>query len=285
MTKCGSCGATTTDTSLCWGCTKKLRHLLTGRDNEPGLDWLTRRLIESAYGQAKLRRGQRSSNGPAPMPLNTRASDLLRDITGSVLSWMAEAFPAVPPVNPVAGVQFLAENVHVLMMAENAPKMLAETEHYRRAVLAIINRPPDVYCGPCPAQLDDGSVCGFDLRANEDERFVECRRCHHLHDVENIRANLLDHIDDEPKPGADLLRILRWMGHDVKKSTFYSRLGRVAPRMYLHPDGQRNLKRENGSVPLYSYSDVVAVMVNPVADDDSSTHRRRRRPRRDQAVQ
>lgn len=284
--KCGACQAPT-QSRLCWPCTKRLRVVLTGRENEPGLDWLIQRLIEAAYGQAKLRRGQRGSNGPAPMPLNTRASDLLREITGRVLSWVAEVYPTYGPVNPVAGVRLLARDFSALMEVESAPRILSEADRFRRAVLAVINRPPDVYCGPCPGELEDGTVCGFDLRAEEGESFVECRRCHKLHDVEGLRLRLLDHVDDEPKSGADLLRLIRWLGHDIKRSTFYSRLGRVSPRMYLHTDGQRNLRRLPGCVALYSYSDVLAAVVpNPVAEvAEDGIHRKRRRPRRDRAVQ
>ncbi len=282
--KCGSCGAHASEV-LCWSCAKKLRHALIGNGDQPGLSWFIARLSEAAYGQARLQSGkERRSRGPAPMPLDVRSSDLLRDIAVSTARWVEAVSGSREFLLPTITCQFLAHNITRVMALDIAPTMLADTLRFNAAALRAINRPPDVYLGPCDAVLDSGDKCGFELRAESDARYVECGRCHALHDVEAIRERLLSRVDDEPQTVMNLLRLLRLLGYDVAQSSLYARMGKVNPRMYLHTDGRRNLRREPGAVALYAFSDALDAM--NYGDDESpkhsGTHRSRRRPRRTQ---
>lgn len=48
---------------------------------------------------------------------------------------------------------------------------------------------------------------------------------------------------DQPVAGADVLRMMKLAGEAPPPSTFYKVLRRVAPRLYLRADGQRNHSR------------------------------------------
>ncbi|QYC55150.1 helix-turn-helix protein binding domain protein [Mycobacterium phage Boilgate] len=260
--KCKACQGRA-ELVVCWRCAKRLHRLLVGNGNEPGLDWYADRLAEQAYGQARMGRPQRKPGGPAPLPLNPAAADLLAEITRSLAAWAAEALGVSGRTNfsAAAYCAALTRDPARLMAVECAPKMLVDAERFNRNANRLINRPPDKYCGPCPNVLDNsGQQCGMDLRAEPDERMVQCRRCRSVFDVEALRDRLLARVDDEPKTAADLLRLFRWLGVDVKRSTFYHRLNRVPPRMFLHRDGTRNDRHADGAKPLYAYSDVVAAI-------------------------
>ncbi|AXH46910.1 hypothetical protein I5G67_gp074 [Mycobacterium phage Aminay] len=284
--ECKACKGRT-ELVVCWKCAKKLRRLLVGQDDQPGLDWYADRLTEQAYGQAKMGRPQRQSGDrPAPLPFDGRSSDLLAEITAATSAWASARFGTSgrTQFSPAVYCQALARDPGELMKLDEAPQMLQDAERFSARARAAINRPPDIYCGPCPATLENGKVCGTELRADEGERFVQCRRCRAMYDVEGIRDRLLAHVDDEPKTAADLLRLFRWLGVDVKRSTFYHRVGRIPPRMFLHKDGSRNMRRLAGSTALYAYSDVRALMAGDGgAQDDgpaSATQRKRTRARR-----
>jgi hypothetical protein len=168
------------------------------------------------------------------------------------------------------------------MALDLAPEMIGKATSFGHDALRLINRPPDVYLGPCPATLDSGQTCGTELWAEDDQvQHAVCRRCNAVHDVDEIRQRLLDRVDAEPQPAATLLRILRWTGRDVRKSTFYEKLKTVPPRVYAHADGQRNLRRTADAVPLYAWGDVVAALDDGDEDyENAPSHRRRVRPRR-----
>lgn len=281
--KCGSCSGKVTDTTICWRCVSDLRILLVGADREPGLDWFAARLAEAAYGQARVgARGKRAPGEAAPMPLNVRASNLRAAIARAVAQWHIAAFGTVHGVTLTKACRRLAAEPGTLMGLAAAPSMLRAAEGFGREALRLLNRPPDVYLGPCPAALESGGACGTELWAEDDAvRHVSCRRCNAVHDVDAIRQRLLDRVDAEPQPAATLLRILRWTGRDIRKSDFYDHLKAVPPRVYAHPDGQRNLRRGPDSVALYAWGDVVqAIDGGRENDEGGPAHRTRRRPRR-----
>jgi hypothetical protein len=283
--KCGVCGAKA-DSPLCWPCAKKLHHALVGHGDSPGLMWYIDRLGESAYGGAKLGCTKQRRGTETPLPINERPSALLRDITTNLNRWLGLVYGQFAPVPPKIAAHLLAGSVGRIMGLEVAPSMLQTVRGYNAAALRIINRPPEVYCGPCSGTLQSGEPCGYELRAEEDAQHVVCRRCGAVHDVAEIRADLLDRVYAEPQPADNLLRIIRWFGTDIRRADFYARIRTVNPRMYEHPDGRRNLRREPGSVALYGYGDILAALNDgdAVSPETSGTRRQRRRPRRNQEV-
>lgn len=282
--KCGACSRPA-DSRLCWTCGKALRVALVGGvDGEPGLAWLFERVFESAYGGARLSGKSRGSNDTPALSLDERAANLAREIRAAVDRWVAAAaadgarFKSTP-----LACTWLAHHIGHVMGLESAPTMLADAERFGAESLRIINRKPEVFAGPCRGELTDGTPCGYDLRAEEDQRFVTCRRCGTVADVEVIRGELLERAGREPQPADTLLRILRWDGRSIRKLEFAEALRSVTPRMYAHEDGRRNLRREPGSVPLFALDDVVAALAAGAAEETSGTRRTRRRPVRKEA--
>jgi hypothetical protein len=279
--KCGTCGSAT-ESVICWRCARDLRHLLVGDDSIPGADWFIVRLNESAYGQGKLGDRFQPREGGESISHNFTAAVLLRDGSANLRRWSEQAFGRRVDAAPEVICHILAHNIGRVMGLDSAPSMMGTLSGFNRKALQAINRPPSVYCGPCRATLHSGETCGYELRAEEDDQFVECRRCRAIHDVEAIRNDLMSRVYDEPQPAAALLRIMRWLGMDIRKAEFYSRISSVNPRMYAHADGRRNLRREPDSVALYAYRDVLAALNDgdAVSPEDNGTRRQRRRPRR-----
>ncbi|ORB47476.1 hypothetical protein BST43_26005 [Mycobacteroides saopaulense] len=94
------------------------------------------------------------------------------------------------------------------------------------------------------------------------------------YDVNELREDMRARARDQPMTGADVLRMMKLAGEAPASATFCKVLGRVAPRSYLHADGQRNQTWTPGCKKLYAYDDVVAKM------KEKPTHRRRERTAR-----
>jgi hypothetical protein len=88
-----------------------------------------------------------------------------------------------------------------------------------------------VYCGPCPD-------CGADLYARPERAIVGCRECEARHDVEALRAELLDVVRDSLATAAEIARALPCLlGRDLSANTVrtWARAGKITRRK---PDEQ-----------------------------------------------
>ncbi|TDZ42355.1 hypothetical protein [Mycobacteroides franklinii] len=72
--------------------------------------------------------------------------------------------------------------------------------------------------------------------------------------------------------------MMKLAGEAPASATFCKVLGRVAPRSYLHADGQRYQTWTPGCKKLYAYDDVVAKLNEK--QSEKVTHRRCERVRR-----
>ena len=102
-------------------------------------------------------------------------------------------------------------------------------------------------------------------------------RCRSTYGVDELREDMRAPARDQPMTGADVLRMMKLAGEAPASATFYKVLGRVAPRSYLHADGQRNQTSTPGCKKLYAYDDVVAKLNEK--QTEKPTHRRRERRR------
>lgn len=120
-------------------------------------------------------------------------------------------------------------------------------------------------------------TCGVKLYAEKGESVVGCPRCRSTYGVDELREDMRARARDQPMTGADVLRMMKLAGEAPASATFYKVLGRVAPRSYLHADGQRNQTSTPGCKKLYAYDDVVAKLNEK--QTEKPTHRRRERRR------
>ena len=282
-TKCRCCFALNSSGGfLCWACVDRLGDAFLGRGDRPGLTWSIDRLAEAAYGEATLSGGgsKRGQGDEFPMVLNQKAADLLHRIGVQLGRWVIDLEPQAHPRGKAhSSAVFLGKSLSRVLSLEHCAAILKEVELFNRDALDLINRPPSRYCGPCQGNLESGEVCGFELRAAEDERSVACRRCGAVHDVKEIRDRLLSRIDEHPQSGVMLFDLFQWLGQAPARREFFAKLAMINPRMYLQANGERNLRRLPDSVALYSFGDVVAAINTPTQDSDSGeNHRRRRRP-------
>ncbi|AYN57249.1 LamD-like protein [Mycobacterium phage BoostSeason] len=264
MRECANCKGRS-ELTVCWPCGKAIRRQLVGTAEEPGLAWLIDRLQESAYGEAKIGRlaPKVSGQGERPgLPLNAKAAELLRDILRRLHKWSEGALWRLPAAAQAA---MMADNVPRLMARDDAAEILRELLRLRAAAERAIDLPPDLqYVGTCPSVFADGprkgEACAVGLYVERGESTVNCPRCKTPSVVEDLQRTALERVDDEPKTAADMYRLLRWLGREVPRSSFYVLVRRVPARMYLHRDGRRNLVQQDGSQPLYAYSEVVAAI-------------------------
>ena len=270
--KCGACGRGS-ESPICWGCAKALRHRLV---TDPGLPWMMSRLSEQAYGQSTLNRGKmRRGNDPAPMPLDVRAADLLREINTALAGWAVRLGGHDVRDQPAAvHAHYIARHIGEVMLWDDAPAILQSVEAFTFRAFRAINRPPEVYLGPCDAELDSGEVCGAELLAEYDADFVNCGRCKTVHSVETIRAQVWERAGREPLPAVAIAKVLHLVGFGNDDDDLARAIGFAWPTTYLHPDGQRRQVDAADAVPLYRLSEVVDLL-NDAAE--SRTRRRRRR--------
>ncbi|SDL18479.1 hypothetical protein SAMN04488074_109221 [Lentzea albidocapillata subsp. violacea] len=101
-------------------------------------------------------------------------------------------------------------------------------ERTRRAVDLA---PARVYCGPCPD-------CGADLYARPDRETVRCRECETRHEVEALRAELLDAARGHLGTAAEIARALpKLLGRELSANSLrtWARSGKLTRRA---PDAQ-----------------------------------------------
>jgi hypothetical protein len=105
------------------------------------------------------------------------------------------------------------------------------TDAVERVRRAVDLPPARVYCGPCPD-------CGADLYARPERAIVGCRECDARHDVEALRAELLDAARGTLATAAEIARALpRLLGRDLSANTVrtWARAGKITRRK---PDKQ-----------------------------------------------
>ncbi|QAX95614.1 hypothetical protein I5H03_gp032 [Mycobacterium phage Nibb] len=263
---CGHCKAPNDSfLFLCWRCAKML-----GRQfNE--VPWLLRRLHESAYGEAKVARqgGPRVSQGEClpSLPLNSRAADLLRD--AGRLGEMAEQVAGYrlpflgTPTAAEQAARYLATVPGRLMFYPYAVDALAWVLQWYGKASEAIDLPPDLqYAGPCQAKLTqeitDGGVvirtllvgtCRTPLYVDAESLTADCYRCGATWRVEDLQREALQRVDESPRTAADMWRLLKAVGRDVPRSTFYKLIAAVEAHGY-DADG----------FPTYVYSAVDAAL-------------------------
>ncbi|QFG08919.1 helix-turn-helix DNA binding domain protein [Mycobacterium phage MalagasyRose] len=263
---CAHCGAgCDADLVICWGCARSIRQLLRE------VPWLLTRLGESAYGQAKVApRGAVkavTAEVPGP-PLNGRAADLLRDAGARLSAWGAQVL-VDPPDSPVAVARALrapgafGAPMAAYRWAADALKWLTQ---WRSDALEAIDLPPELqYVGECGSVQFDTTgrevVCGARLYAPRGDVYVTCPRCGWPWPVDEMQQAMLDRVDGELKSAADMFRLLKWVGREVPRSSFYKLMAGVPCRAWR--DGDRVVPAPGAwpsasAVPLYAYGDVVA---------------------------
>ncbi|NGX09129.1 hypothetical protein [Mycobacteroides franklinii] len=276
---------------------------------EPGIIWYLDRLMESAYLQTRM--GSSSvRTAPDSMPLlpDSRASKLRHQIHAELTSWVKQItegrrirflpldsvepdfigplrpgwrrIPADYTATSADMARWLAHNLLAIMSEENAAELYDELVALTRKAHRAIDRPELQLFGECSKSMgesDEGVplACGVKLYAEKGETVVACPRCRSTYGVDELRDDMRARARDQAMTGADVLRMMKLAGEAPASATFYKVLGRVAPRSYLHADGQRNQTWTPGCKKLYAYDDVVA----KVNEKQSEKVARRRRER------
>ncbi|AFN37764.1 peptidase [Mycobacterium phage MacnCheese] len=289
MSECRNCKGAASMV-LCWTCGKVLRAGLVE------LPWYLARLAESAYGEAKTgRESAKVSTGEKlpSLPLNERASKLLLEARGLLTRWYLDllALPGVPVPSGDDCARKLAGEIGVLLRAENAVEMLAEVRRLRAACEVAIDLPPDLqYVGLCASinfsETGAEVECASRLYCRQGDAEVECRRCRMRWDVAELQAWMLSRVDETLRSQAEMWRLLKWIGRDVPRSSFYRLVATEVPcRAYRLADGKLVDDPAPSAVatPVYAYSDVVAALdARDAAEAErlAAGRRKRGRPRK-----
>lgn len=206
MTDCGMCETPIEHGYLCPGCTRALA------------DRLHRMLQLYAALQPFLTPGStgspdgpRSGRSEAPMPVVEHVLDLRGPggLVGILEDWHAalQRDRGFAPPRPRGSIETRIRHA-ALALARNAPSLAAEwpaagdlareTRDVERTIASItgaIDRPRGQRIGPCPAQHDDGTLCGAVLRLQPGEQVVTCQWCRSTYPPASWRQlrELIDH--------------------------------------------------------------------------------------------
>ncbi|WP_063778061.1 hypothetical protein [Lentzea aerocolonigenes] len=115
------------------------------------------------------------------------------------------------------------------------------TDAVERTRRAVDLPPARLYCGPCPD-------CDADLYARPDRETVRCRECETRHEVEALRAALLDAAREHLGTAAEIARALpRLLGRDLSANSLrtWARTGKLTRRA---PDAQGRTRYLVGEV-------------------------------------
>ncbi|MDO3335133.1 hypothetical protein [Mycobacteroides abscessus] len=278
---------------------------------EPGIIWYLDRLMESAYRQTRMTSSTvRTAPDSTPLLPDSRASKLRNQIHAALTSWVKQITEGrrmrflpldsvesefIGPLRPgwrripvgysasaADMARWLAHNLLAIMSEENAAELYDELAMLTKKAHKAIDRPEVQLYGECSKSMGESEegvplTCGVKLYDEKGKAYVSCQRCRTSYDVEELRGDMRERARDQPMTGADVLRMMKLAGEAPASATFYKVLGRVAPRSYLHADGQRNQTSTPGCKKLYAYDDVVDKLNEK--QSGKSTHRRRERRR------
>ncbi|MEU7293346.1 hypothetical protein AB0A76_09100 [Streptomyces exfoliatus] len=188
MTTCGMCETAVEHGYLCPGCTRALADRL---QRMPRLyTALGAFLAPSATREPG---GGRTGRAEAPMPVSEPVLNLRGPggIVGVLEDWRAALHvvrrwnpptPAVGIPNRVAlASTALLHSIDWLSAcwpeAGDLAREMRDLERDIASITGAIERPRGTRLGPCPAQHDDGSLCGAILRLAPGEQLVTCQWC------------------------------------------------------------------------------------------------------------
>lgn len=286
--RCALCGMEC-PVYMCQRCAGDLHALLVGsrdarRDErgrqvgevgagQPGIVWYIGRLREHAFLQSKLddQIARTSKVQGYALVADQGALDLLTQIRRTLSTWggtvaalsgavaheTAQGGHSTAETPETALARFIAANVDTLRKRCSSVHVLhTDLLRYARDAYTILNRPPDNFCGPCPATLESGEKCGTLLYAAEDAIDVQCDTCRSWHDVQRLREAMKDAIRDMVFTGAELRRLMETrLGDRIPESTF-----RV-----LRADGRLRPRRHNDQgEEMFTYADVCGARLKPV---------------------
>lgn len=224
----------------------------------------------------QTRTGQRVGSRPAEtgLPFNDGAAEVARDLRSVLSTWVRDLWETHAPrrmmptgATDADGRPVTVAELDPLDLDDTLPDMAAWLRRHpswiaehpaagelvdeigdavERARRAVDLAPARVYCGPCPD-------CGADLYARPDRALVRCRECDTRHDVDGLRAALLDAARGHLGTAAEVARALpRLLGRDLSANTVrtWARAGKLPRRA---PD-------EHGR-PRYRVGDVIDLAV------------------------
>lgn len=178
--------------------------------------------------------------------------------TGKFIGHVPSLYPVLLSA-PVTDVEqaavWLAHHPHDIRATEQ-PGDPADAFHNRviaalDGIRRIIDRPVDRrYLGACPATLEDGAPCGYELRAQVDDTgrvadFVECRRCRTQHDVARIEAAARDRAEGQAYTLAEIARLTKALGAPIPKQSLHHwahKSRRLQPRGWQHIDDRYGVR-------------------------------------------
>jgi hypothetical protein len=187
VNQCGLCEEPLEEGYLCLGCAKATRVRLEAL---PTLYGGLAALLPPAGGTSGIRSGK---GGPPPLPLNENILDMRSGggMVATLESWVdairhdrgrPEVLHTGSPTGRITRTvgELLGHMPWVAVSWPEAGLFAGEIRELAREVSSII-RPPVPDCGRrignCPAQFEDGVICGAVLRLEPGERVVTCRWC------------------------------------------------------------------------------------------------------------
>jgi hypothetical protein len=125
------------------------------------------------------------------------------------------------PLERVA--QFLLDRINGILYLEQAPEILADLARLRGDIESVCDAPPKLIAlGQCDGTLEDGSVCGTELRARKDATLITCRYCGEPYSVQTRIAQLLRRVDALQATAPVIARVLSdWMGKPLPVDTIH----------------------------------------------------------------
>ncbi|MBF6399765.1 hypothetical protein IU438_28765 [Nocardia cyriacigeorgica] len=182
------------------------------------------------------------------------------------------ALPATAPSVVAQAAVWLAGHRHALRAHEAAPELLRDIIRAVDALERLVDRPVERrYLGACPAELADGTVCGYELRTEIDENgrpqtWVRCARasCRTQYEVAAIETKARKLAEQQLYTLADLVRLTAAIGAPVPKPTLYrwAKERRIEPRGWQHTDDRgvriTDYQITPGDPQVYRLGDVLA---------------------------
>lgn len=165
---------------------------------------------------------------PGPIdPAAIEAKDVAESTIATWARHVCETRNITPPAGIRAALVFLARQADWLMHRREAEEALDEiTAACQKAESVVDNIGVDLaFCGPC-------DVCGRDLFASAGASEAYCRPCDLLYPLDARRALLVEQVDSQLMPAAEMAAALTSTGSPVSRALIqnWADRGRLIPR-------------------------------------------------------
>lgn len=191
----------------------------------------------------------RAASAEQPLPINLKSSDVLLDLAGKLATWVklfleenpgwrAPRGSAEMPAPPHALAQWLQNRLEAIRMHAAGGDLVEEISACTAAARYVIDRPASrQFLGLCAEQNGGEDDCTGSVYGKAGRPMARCDGCGAEWVAEDLRAYLLDSLEDRICTAGEIAELSTYLGLDIGREQVRKRVNLWASRGRLEKRG------------------------------------------------